>query len=83
MDFEMVKTFCPYCGKEHECELHDGYEDTTLHGVPIRYRKQFYRCPIWAKHPWTDESDWMSGDQCDQNLKNARQAYQNKIESSE
>lgn len=30
-----------------------------------------------------EESDWMTGAQCDQNLKNARQAYQNKIESRE
>lgn len=82
MDFEMVKIFCAFCGKEHECELHDGYEDTILHGVPIRYKMQFYRCPIAVKMN-EEETDWMTGEQCDQNLKNAKQAYQNKIESRE
>lgn len=83
MDFKIVKTFCPYCGKEHDCELHDGYEDTTLHGVSIRYRIQFYRCSELVKIGWVDETDWMTGEQHDQNLKNAKQAYQNKIESQE
>ena len=82
MDFEMQVIYCPICGKEHECEFHDEYVYTTLHDVPIRYQKQFYRCPIAFKMN-DEESDWMTGAQCDQNLKNARQAYQNKIESRE
>ena len=49
MDFEMQVIYCPICGKEHECEFHDEYVYTTLHDVPIRYRKQFYRCPIAFK----------------------------------
>ena len=69
-----VRLDCPICGKTHEVEERKDTTTTIIKGEEVAYEERYYFCPD-AKD---EENEFVSGEMLDENLSNARMAYQEK-----
>ena len=65
---------CPICGKMHEVEERKEITTTIIKGEEVAYEERYYFCPD-AKDTG---NGFETGEMLNENLSNARMAYQKK-----
>lgn len=73
-----VRMSCPLCEKEHEVEERKRMTTITIKGKEVVYEERFYFCANADE----DENEFENGAMTNENLLNARNAYQVKMRSS-
>ena len=73
-----VRMSCPLCEKEHEVEERKRMTTITIKGKEVVYDERFYFCANADE----DENEFENGAMTNENLLNARNAYQIKMRSS-
>lgn len=73
-----VRMSCPLCEKEHEVEERKRMTTITIKGKEVVYEERFYFCANADE----DENEFENGAMTNENLLNARNAYQIKMRSS-
>lgn len=71
-----VRMSCPLCEKEHEVEERKRMTTITIKGREVVYEERFYFCAN------ANENEFQTGAMVNENLRNARNAYQVKMKSS-
>ncbi len=73
-----VRMSCPLCEKEHEVEERKRMTTITIKGKEVVYEERFYFCANADE----DKNEFESGTMINENLLNARNAYQIKMRFS-
>ena len=73
-----VHMSCPLCEKEHEVEERKRMTTITIKGKEVVYEERFYFCANADE----DKNEFESGTMINENLLNARNAYQIKMRCS-
>lgn len=73
-----VRMSCPLCEKEHEVEERKRMTTITIKGKEVIYEERFYFCANADE----DKNEFEIGTMINENLLNARNAYQVKMRSS-
>lgn len=73
-----VRMSCPLCEKDHEVEERKRMTTITIKGKEVVYEERFYFCANADE----DKNEFESGTMINENLLNARNAYQIKMRFS-
>ena len=67
-----IRMSCPLCGKTHEVEERKGIATISLKGEKVTYEERFYFC----ENADEDDNEFETGSMINENLLNARSAYE-------
>lgn len=69
-----VRIDCPICDQNHEVELHRRIATMEIRHISFSYPETYFKCPNTGK----EECEFQTGGMVQQNITNARNAYQQK-----
>ena len=69
--FKVIKTYCPFCDKEHDLEVVQKEEEVNVKGELIKYKEENYYCS-------SCDAEFCNGEMEDNNLLKAKDEYRKK-----
>lgn len=68
------KQYCPLCDKVHETHITTEITTTKINGKKVKFESKFFYC----EKGLNGEHKYVNGKLLDENLRNARKAYEEK-----